>query len=427
MNIARMYTIALGSFGYTEDEARFLYLVAAHSGYFTCQQFLRFIDGKPGKRSLSFVRKLVEQGHASVRPYLRNGKVYHVFARNLYEAIGKDNVRFRRKHSTEYIRTRLAALDFILGRLDWKFLESESEKVRLFTEQLGIDKKYLPSKRYAGAVHERHTDRYFVDKFPMYLLPNPVSPPVVSFSFVDPGLESLDSLRTHLQAYLPLFFQLQSVRFHYIATRETHHNRAKELFMGHFDRHWNPDSPEGLVDFFCLRKRIEGGEAGKLSTADLIVHADAKLKFNHSGIEDLYQKWRSGQLSFDQVRKEYQALRRPETVTFIFSPVNGQVALFERHPRTLVKPGEEYLPLLKAPPKQPKSATIQIRVEEDVKLRLEKYAEFINSSPAYVVTEALKLLFKKDEEFKSWLGQHTNNDNLNQIEGASLTEIAKKA
>ncbi len=85
------------------------------------------------------------------------------------------------------------------------------------------------------------------------------------------------------------------------------------------------------------------------------------------------------------------------------------------------------MPLLKAPPKQPKSATIQIRVEEDVKLRLEKYAEFINSSPAYVVTEALKLLFKKDEEFKSWLCQHTNNDNLNQIEGASLTEIAKKA
>ena len=39
MNIARMYTIALGAFGYTEDEARFLYIVATHSGYFTCQQF----------------------------------------------------------------------------------------------------------------------------------------------------------------------------------------------------------------------------------------------------------------------------------------------------------------------------------------------------------------------------------------------------
>ena len=107
--------------------------------------------------------------------------------------------------------------------------------------------------------------------------------------------------------------------------------------MGHFDRHWNPDSPKGLVDFFCLRKRIEAGEADKLSTADLIAHADAKLKFSQSGIENLYQKWRSGQLSFDQVRKEYQTLRRPETVAFIFSPVNGQVALFERHPQPLVK------------------------------------------------------------------------------------------
>jgi hypothetical protein len=341
MNVARMYTIALGSFGYTEDEARFLYIVAAHSGYFTCQQFLRFIGGKPGKRSLNFVRKLIEHRHATACPYLRNGKVYHLFARNLYEAIGKDNVRFRRKHSTEYIRTRLAALDFILGRLDYTFLESESQKVQLFTEQLGIDKKYLPAKRYAGAVSERFTDHYFGDKFPMYLLPNAASPPVVSFSFVDPGLESLDSFKTHLQAYLPLFLQLQSVRFNYIATRETHHNRSKHLFMGHFDRHWNPDSPGGLVDYFCLRKRIEGGEAGKLSSADLIAHADAKLKFNHSGMENLYQKWRSGQASFDQVRKEYEALRRPETVTFIFSPVNGQVALFERHPKTLVKPARK--------------------------------------------------------------------------------------
>src|SRR5713101_10170756 len=148
MNIPRMYIIALGAFGYTDDEARFLYLVGTHSGYFTCQQFVRFIQGKPGKRSQSFVRKLLEKGHVSARSCLRNGKVYHLFARNLYEAIGKDNIRFRRKHSTEYIRTRLATLDFILGRLDYTFLESEPEKVRFFTDQLGIDKKYvvLPAK-----------------------------------------------------------------------------------------------------------------------------------------------------------------------------------------------------------------------------------------------------------------------------------------
>src|SRR5438876_12420714 len=139
MNIPRMYTIALGSFGYTEDESRFLYVVATHSGYFTCQQFPRFTGRKPGKRSLTFTQKLIEKNHVSARSCLRNGKVYHLFARNLYEAIGKDNVRFRRKHSTEYIRTRLAALDFILGKLDYSFFETEKTKVHFFTEQLGID------------------------------------------------------------------------------------------------------------------------------------------------------------------------------------------------------------------------------------------------------------------------------------------------
>jgi predicted transcriptional regulator len=60
-----------------------------------------------------------------------------------------------------------------------------------------------------------------------------------------------------------------------------------------------------------------------------------------------------------------------------------------------------------------------MRVEEDVKHRLDKYSEFIDSSPAYVVTEALKLLFNKDGEFKSWLGQH-NNNNHEKTEGGAL-------
>jgi hypothetical protein len=336
VNIPHMYTIALGSFGYTEDEARFLYIVATHSGYFTCQQFIRFIKGKPGKRSLNFVRKLLEKGHVSTRPCLRNGKVYHLFARNLYEAIGKCNVRFRRKHSVEYIRTRLAALDFILARLDYTFFETEQEKVRYFTEHLGIDKKYLPAKRYAGAIREQFTDRYFVDKFPMFLVPRSSSP-VVSFSFVDPGLGSLDSFHTHLKAYFSLFCQLSNLRFHYITTRDTFYERAKQAFLGLFDRHWNPDGPSGIVDYFCLQKKADAGQLRELSSADLAALAEGKAKFNRSDIADLYQRWRSGQVHFDQVRKEYETLHRPQSVAFVFSPVNGQIALFERHPSSLVK------------------------------------------------------------------------------------------
>lgn len=61
--------------------------------------------------------------------------------------------------------------------------------------------------------------------------------------------------------------------------------------------------------------------------------------------------------------------------------------------------------------------TIQARVEESVKTQLDQYAEFIDSTPSYVITEALKLLYRKDKDFQSWLGQHTNNHNQEQTQG----------
>ena len=81
--------------------------------------------------------------------------------------------------------------------------------------------------------------------------------------------------------------------------------------------------------------------------------------------------------------------------------------------------------IIKAPPKQPKAVTIQARVEESVKAQLDRYAEFIDSSTSYVITEALKLLFKRDEEFKRWAGQHPNDHmQEKQIKGEVLTKTA---
>jgi predicted transcriptional regulator len=80
--------------------------------------------------------------------------------------------------------------------------------------------------------------------------------------------------------------------------------------------------------------------------------------------------------------------------------------------------------IIKAPRKQPKTVTIQARVEESVKAQLDRYAEFIDSSTSYVITEALKLLFRRDDEFKTWLGQHTNNGNQEKLEGGALNKSA---
>ncbi len=78
--------------------------------------------------------------------------------------------------------------------------------------------------------------------------------------------------------------------------------------------------------------------------------------------------------------------------------------------------------LLKAPSKQPKTTTLQVRLEEEVRLNLDRYAEFIDANPSYVVSEALKQLFKKDDEFKRWAGQHTEDRSQKQIQGEPLSK-----
>jgi predicted transcriptional regulator len=92
--------------------------------------------------------------------------------------------------------------------------------------------------------------------------------------------------------------------------------------------------------------------------------------------------------------------------------------------KTAKEEQRESMAIIKAPPKQPKSVTIQARVEESVKMHLDQYAKFIDSTPSYVITEALRVLFKRDDEFKSWLGQHANDPNSQQNQGEALTKTA---
>jgi predicted transcriptional regulator len=75
--------------------------------------------------------------------------------------------------------------------------------------------------------------------------------------------------------------------------------------------------------------------------------------------------------------------------------------------------------LLKAPSKRPKTTTLQVPLEDEIRGNLDRYAEFIDANPSYVVSEALKLLFKKDREFKHWLDQHGTNNNHEEIEGGA--------
>ena len=61
MNIARVHLDALKALGYTDAEARFLYLVATHSGYFVARQFLAFANAHWGGAHDDFLEQTSHQ------------------------------------------------------------------------------------------------------------------------------------------------------------------------------------------------------------------------------------------------------------------------------------------------------------------------------------------------------------------------------
>src|SRR5438477_6910838 len=105
MNFPTNHIERIKEFGYTESEARFLYIVAVHSGYFTLGQFRAFTDTAYGKRPTSFAQKVVKRGHATIRDYMRRGSIFHLFSRTIYGQIDKDNLRNRKRHSFDFMRS----------------------------------------------------------------------------------------------------------------------------------------------------------------------------------------------------------------------------------------------------------------------------------------------------------------------------------
>lgn len=89
--------------------------------------------------------------------------------------------------------------------------------------------------------------------------------------------------------------------------------------------------------------------------------------------------------------------------------------------------GEPSVPILKAPRKQSENEPLQLRISAELKSKLQRYAEFLNATPSYVVTEALDRIFRKDREFRAWLEQHPVASNPTQTEDSSVTETTSKA
>jgi hypothetical protein len=279
---------------------------------------------------MALTQKVLGKGHATARLLLRNGRVYHLFSRLVYRAMARENLRNRREHSVEHIRTKLAILDFVLGHLKYRYLETEAEKIAYFCRDLGIDRSALPAKRYSGAIREKSTDRYFVNKFPMFFVPESFSScPVVTFSFVDPGLLTLASFDTHLFAYNSLFSAVPKMSFVYIATRSTHFKSARELFLAMAPRCMNPDLGAEGLRYFHYRHLWESKQYAKLDNEKIGFLNEATERYKDARIEVLYRPWLEGKIAANVVTEQFRKLASKREVSFCSELVDGQAALFE--------------------------------------------------------------------------------------------------
>ncbi len=245
------------------------------------------------------------------------GPVFHLFSRTVYGQMEKDNLRNRRRHSFEFIRTRLLLLDFILANQFLAYFETEQDKVSFFCETMGASKACLPAKVYEGRPGSQPTVRYFVDKFPLFLTP-PLSgaPPVVTFSYVDSGLETPSSFVSHVAAYHGLFRQLDSFRFLYIAAKEAYFQKAEERFRSLVKRPLESDVSSEVLRYFQIRKKWDNHEYVVPVTEDLEFLNVARQRFHGNQFESLYHAWRSGELSKQELRVEFLRLRPARTVFF---------------------------------------------------------------------------------------------------------------
>ncbi len=287
---------ALGDLGYSQQESRFLYLVATHSGYFTLRQFLDYTGAAKGWTVHQFTSKSIRLGHVRAATYGYRTSVFNLFSRKVYGALDRDNLRNRRRLSSELIRTRLLILDFVLANPTLEFLETEADKVTYFGEQLGIPGALIPGRIYKGINPESATKRCFVDRFPIFVASesNPVPEPgVATFAYCDSANRGLFHYITHLRSYEHFLRQLPGFQFIYASPSSAKFQRAEQFFRSLFDDN-SAANARSIARYFRVRRLWDEGKHRLLTRADRDLLRYGNQRYRNESSESAYLKWVTG-------------------------------------------------------------------------------------------------------------------------------------
>lgn len=293
--IRQEYIEQVRRYGYTETEARFLYLAATHSGYFTQQQFLRYAAVQKGGLGSRLLAKARTLSHIRSAQFGLHTMIHNIYGRRFYEAIAKDNIRNRRHLSPDLVRTRLLILDFVLARPDLEYLETEHQKTHYFHTRLKLSLSLLPCRIYKGARHGTETRRYFVDRCPIFLDQHePSETPV--FVYCDHSEPSLLGFVSYLESYKSLLRSLHGFRLIYASPNPKKNQRAKSFFTRRIAHATRIDVAQ-LARYFAVRSLWESGQTAALSRTDRDLLRKGDEQYRGALLEEIYRKWSVNHLS----------------------------------------------------------------------------------------------------------------------------------
>src|SRR5262249_50926730 len=156
-----------------------------------------------GGTAANLLEKLLVRKHATLATGCKGTKIYHLCSRPFYAAIGEEDNRNRRERPPFAIKNRLMGLDYVLAHPDKRYLATEREKVEYFTITLGIAIAALPTKRFTSEKSRGTTDRYFVDKYPIFVQQAGTEngSAAVSFCYIDEGVITGSRFSSYLRQY----------------------------------------------------------------------------------------------------------------------------------------------------------------------------------------------------------------------------------
>ena len=151
------------------------------------------------------MRSIVDRGFAvevQLKDHPGAPHLCRISNRQIYRALGAENIRHRRGGLARVTFLRVLGLDYILEHPTYHWLPTEHDKVDFFHSKLNVPTHLLPSRVYKGTAGNQQ--RFFVSKYPIAHEKN-----TVTFLYVDPHDLTDKPLRLWLSDHHSLFDALR--------------------------------------------------------------------------------------------------------------------------------------------------------------------------------------------------------------------------